>query len=454
MLRHWQKVFLPAFVLLNGFNTDVHAVSTLSAIDAFKQSWTASALKLQREIDLNAPINEATFIGTHNSYNSKVYRMTPVRYMDPNQTLSIYDQLEMGVRSIELDAHWTTNSYFSKDILLCHGLPSHWGCSAFDRQISEGLQEIQDWLKANPNEVVLLYIERHLDGHEPRLAAKLDAYLGQWIFKPSAVRKNGDSAKSCVSMPTTLTKADVLKAGKQLLIIAKECDGDDPHYVEQDQYLQQWNDFVFAGNGDIEKAPFTFLDSGVDDFTHFPDCAKSTTFSLDLHHTTMWRIFEDRTMLSSIAHPNSANTVDVKTMHELIDCGINWPTMDMLSVNDSRLSAAIWSWAANYPKMGEGQCSIYKKDEGIENVPCNKKRIGFACQDENTHTIKSIPYSGSMANGESICQFFAGKNWHFAMPVNGAEMYALRESVANNKLASVWLNYMADNSGHWIVNHY
>src|SRR3990167_11298028 len=86
---------------------------------SYASTWIEKALKLQREIDLNAPLNEATFIGTHNSYNSKFYA-NPVRYIDPNQLLSITDQLETGIRSLEFDVHWTTNKNLLKDLLLCH----------------------------------------------------------------------------------------------------------------------------------------------------------------------------------------------------------------------------------------------------------------------------------------------------------------------------------------------
>jgi hypothetical protein len=93
-----------------------------------KEKWVQEALKLQREIDLYAPLNEATFIGTHNSYNSKSYALRILRYIDPNQLLSINDQLNAGVRSLEFDVHWTRNEYLSKDMLLCHAPASHIGC--------------------------------------------------------------------------------------------------------------------------------------------------------------------------------------------------------------------------------------------------------------------------------------------------------------------------------------
>ena len=323
MLFRRQNIILP-FVLLS-CGLSAHAWANTSQMTA-KDAWTNKVLQLQREIDLNTPLREATFLGTHNSYNSKSYQ-TPVRYIDPNQNLSLYDQLTAGVRSIELDAHWTLTSHFQKDILLCHAKENHIGCGVFDRAFTEGLQEVHDWLKANPNEVVLMYIERHLDGHEPRLAAELDKYFGESLYRPTQVRSNGEDPKSCVSLPTTITKAEILKSGKQIMVVVAGCDGTDPKYAEKDKFPQIWNDTVFAGIGHAPDRPYKWVEEMIGDFTHYPDCGKST--NQDTDHTSLWRFYEDRTMLTDIIHPQKKLLAE--DMKELVTCGVNWPTMDMLT---------------------------------------------------------------------------------------------------------------------------
>lgn len=453
MYQNFRKAWLPTLILSCAVYTNAHATAYHSSdVEAFKHTWTAQVLKLQREIDIDTPLNEATFIGTHNSYNSKSYQIPFVRYVDPNHILSLYDQLEMGVRSIELDAHWTLTSNFTRDILLCHGLSSHWGCGAFDRQFTEGLEEVRDWLKANPHEVILLYIERHLDGHEPRLASELNQYLGEFIFKPSGIR-TGNDPDACVAFPASaLTKAAILKTGKQLVVVAKGCDGSHPNYEEQDKFPEHWNDFVFAGIGTVNNSPFDFIDSGIDDYTPFPDCGKSKIFYPDPNHTGIWRIFEDRTMLSGILNPDSKDILRAKDMRELVRCGINWPTMDMLSVTDDRLPAAIWSWADSYPQEGQGQCVMYKNNEGMQNLSCGQPVAGYACQNENTHDVKAISTVGKWANGEAMCQTMSGKEWHFAVPVNGFQMDKLKQSMQTTSVQEVWLNYAENTKGDWIAN--
>src|SRR3990167_1162540 len=410
--------------------------------------WLKKALKLQREIDLHAPLNEATFIGTHNSYNSKFYA-NPVRYIDPNQLLSITGQLESGVRSIEFDVHWTANNKLVLDLLLCHGNTKHIGCSLFDRHVMDGLKELRDWLRANPNEIVLLYIDRYLDGHEPRLAALLDDYLGNYIYKPAVLRSSHSSA-DCLSLPTHLTKADILKAGKQLIIVTKGCDRSNAYYYEQNQFKQIWNDYVFAGIGDIPRKYYTFIDATITNFTSYPDCGKSTIFHPDLFHTSVWRIYEDRTLNGSIGHPQKK--IHFKIVSELMHCGINWPTMDKVDKNDSRLNATIWSWMPEYPKTGDGHCAIYKIDQGFENIPCEQIKAGYACQEEKTHDMKAISIIGTWSSGESTCQLLAGKNWHFAVPINATQLDKLKISMNATLLQTSWLNYVEDEQGSWHAN--
>lgn len=421
-------------------------------VEKFKQSWTSRALALQRDIDINIPMNQATFIGTHNSENSASYQIPFVRYIDPNQVLSIYDQLEMGVRSIEYDVHWYLGAHFKKDILLCHGLSNHVGCSSFDRPVTDGLEELRIWLKKNPGEVVILYFDRGvaLDRHEPRLTDYLQDYLGEFIYKPALLRDASDHASRCVAMPGTLRKADVLRAGKQLIIVTKDCDGTNSTYEEQDTYKLAWNDYVFAGTGNVKNHPFTLLDSTIGkDFTDYPDCSRSTVFVDDPGHTVPWRIFEDRTILSNVIDPGRKILVnEVKTM---VDCGINWQTFDKLTANDERLTAAIWSWSPNYPLDGHGNCALYKNGEGIQNVGCEKTVAGFACQDSVTQEFKAVVGAGVWQEGEKICQA-SGQGWHFAMPVNGNQMYLLKQMVNAAGLPELWLNYRVNAGGHWQAN--
>lgn len=412
--------------------------------------WLAQALKLQREIDINAPLKEATFLATHNSYNSKAYAIPLVRYVDPNQTLSIYDQLDAGVRSIELDTHWTLNYYFSHEILLCHGEPNHLGCGMLGLPVKSGLDEIKSWLQTHPAEVVLLYLERHLDGHEPQMAAALEASLGDLIYKPSRLRQDPTNT-SCLTLPTQLSKADILKAGKQVLVVVDECDDNNPTpYIDQDTYPYTWNDYAFAGTGDPAPANYRLLETTMNLFVDYPDCNQSTTFINDAKHTNLWRVYEDRTRLSNIFH-HQRNILPEDILN-LLSCPINWIGMDMLEKDDPRFAASIWSWAPNYPQAGQGACVIYKEGLGMINQDCSLIVASYACQNYLTRDFNTIHLAGSATEGEAFCQEL-GTQWHFAVPVNKHQMDSLKESMHSQGLTEVWLNYQENKQEQWVANN-
>lgn len=435
MLKKWTKLFF-------------FSLTTLSLTNA-EANWLKNALELQSQIDADLPLNEATFIGTHNSYNAKAYQNSFLRYIDPNQNLSIYDQLEEGIRSIELDAHWALKTNFQKDILLCHGLDNHLGCNLSDRPFVEGLKEISDWLEKHPNAVILLYIERHLDGQEAVLAAQLEEYLGKYIFKPSSLKGNG---QQCLALPSTLTKNDVLRAGKQVIIVTKGCDAVSVGKTKVNRIAPNWTDYIFTGIGGTYSMPYTFMDATITQFTGFPDCGKSTLFQSDLDHQTMWRVYEDRSQLGSIISPEKKLTTEA--MQILHHCGINWPTVDFLEKEDERLKSAIWSWALSYPHADGGHCAIYQLsalDPGIRNIPCTTLAASYYCKNEQTQAFTITRFVGTWRNGESICQLL-GPSWHFSLPQNGKQAAMLKDEMIKQNLFEVWLNYALNNEKHWQVN--
>ncbi len=448
MTMRWKLSLSLIYFFLCAFSNAVEADS--SDIQAFKKSWIAKALQLQNQIDIHSPLNQATFLGTHNSYNAKVYAGKWWSYVDPNQQLSIYDQLEMGIRSVEFDAHWTFDAHLKKAILLCHGLDNHIGCNIYDRPFTQGLEELRDWLQANPGSVVLLYIERHLDQHEPRLTSELEKYVGQFIFKPTEVRPQGvTTVPSCISLPGNLTKAEILKAGKQLIIVTKGCDGTTPHYQETDQFTLQWNDYVFSGIGRTQ-APYDILDTSIDErFRPYPNCGKQTIFAVDPTHDSIWRIFEDRTMLSNVY--SKMRKLLEYDLREMMLCGINWPAMDMLAVDDDRLEAAIWSWAPSYPQHEtEAQCVIYQMNQGMKNIPCDQPVTAYACKLAYANTWQVIHTKGSWQEGERHCRDMAGFGWHFAVPINANQMFLLKSAAMGTK--EIGLNYAMDQQGQWQAN--
>ncbi|MEO0376571.1 MAG: phosphatidylinositol-specific phospholipase C domain-containing protein [Cyanobacteria bacterium P01_A01_bin.17] len=125
-------------------------------------------------------INEVTIPTTHNSYN-----YAP-RFLLPNVNESIPEQLENGVRGIELDPH-----SLGKKIQLFHGLRGLLG----KQPASEVLAEIAGFLQQHPSEVVVIKINSKVPG--PELKALIDrAGLFSYLY----VHKKGEAIPSAAEL--------------------------------------------------------------------------------------------------------------------------------------------------------------------------------------------------------------------------------------------------------------
>lgn len=400
-------------------------------VDDFERSWTAKALAHQRTLDLYAPLAHATFITTHNSYNASDYSNLG-SYWDPNHVYSISKQLRMGVRCMEFDVHefFSTDGWpweWGTELLLCHGTDNHIGCSTFDRQFSEGLAEVRDFLNRpeNANEVVLIYLEEHIDDAFGEAVNNLRSYFGDKIFKPIG---------GCQGIPMDITKADILAAGKQIMFMTDGCRNG------------TFNEWVFTGVGNANGFP----SSNPNRFKSYPDCSP---FGRDQYNREMVRFFEDRTTLTDI-FGNPGAPITAAAMREMMRCGVNLPGMDELRPYDGRLQSAVWSWNSNEPNdHGAGEdCGEHIANGRFNDIPCDRV-YSFACKDPDTGEWYITSGAGSWSEGNDFCNMETGGRYVFAVPVSGYENEKLKEAKIVDGLDRVWLNY-SDGAveGEWVPN--
>lgn len=200
---------------------------TATSVDGHACTWLHEALSLQDRLDRERPLNRSLWLATHNSFNASVY--PGLSSSDPNQSLSLLDQLRLDMRGIELDVHWIPHAASGGYApVLCHGLGAemlHFGCTPLDRHLREGLAEVADFLARPENRevVLLLDIEDQLSDFVPPngsaanpvahdlAIAEIEQALGERIYRPTP-----DGA--CHPLPLELSKAQVLAAGKQVLL--------------------------------------------------------------------------------------------------------------------------------------------------------------------------------------------------------------------------------------------
>lgn len=353
-------------------------------------------LALQRQLDIYSPLSENNLQGTHNSYNTDVYH-TLFRYHDRQQRLSIGDQLKYGSRFLELDAHWTFSFWaMREDLLLCHGsskytfFPFHWGCSPFDKPLDEGLAEVSAWLEepSNKNEVLIFYIEDHTEQHH--------VYLYDLLVKHGIAQAMIES-DGCKKIPDTLTKAQILAQGKQLVF---------------------WKDEECSTFAPLAKLAFSDLGN-------------------------LQRHAEDRTLIGTIdkRYVRGLNPrIEAHDVIESFKAGSNIINLDNFSINDERLYALLWSWDllesdVDTIKMHNG-CAQQKENARWQIAACEGKPLKAACfnREQNRWLLSEIEF---WQNASSAC--LKNEGFVFSAPTNYLENQILNQLVKKNNEA-VWLN--------------
>jgi hypothetical protein len=407
-----------------------------SKVAAYELSWVHRALTLQRGLDSAAPLWEAQMPHTHNSFNASAYAVPadgslPSYYptltnQDPNQVYSMTDQLRMDVRAIEIDLHWMPSPYGTAAThgywpTMCHGdgqnptgtgLWVHVGCTD-DRPMQDGLAEVRRWLAANPHQFVLLYLENQLFPGGPVASQQLahdtaagiiHDELGSMVYRPPA----GLAAGACAPMPYDETQAQMLAAGKQVLLVGNCGPG------------SGWNSWVFS------RGP-SWDESGSPTSYGAADCAKDE--AAREQHTSFRRFFESSPWLEAMT--GATTTLSASTTAQMVRCGVNIVGFDQLQPFDGRLAAFVWSWAADQPASTGGSCALRGADSRFVVAPCSQ-RHRFACVDAHLdwHATTAV---GQWQRGPAVCDVeFPGS--HFGVPPNGYRNAQLGS-------ADVWLDY-------------
>ncbi|MDG2332908.1 MAG: hypothetical protein P8Q97_01665 [Myxococcota bacterium] len=387
-MRSIQSLSAQLFVLGLALLAGVVSQAWGDGIDDFNVSWTGRALSAQRLLDLDLPMSEISRIGTHNAFNSGVYS-TATSYLDPNQVDSIYNQLRIGARAIELDVHWTPKAEgvfsFPNRLLLCHGTAGHFGCSTSDRYLAEGLDEINAWLNssASQDQVLLLHLEDHMDGEHGEAYNQIASRFGNLVY-PSG---------GCGDLPGSLTKADVLAAGKKVLIWNQGgCSGD-----------ANWNGMVFTGLGGLS------------------------------------RVWEDSTTIGGIG--GAGASISASDVTSYFANGTNIVALDQFHQNDARLPAAIWSWEVNEPNDfgGSEDCASQVANGRWNDDACSLQNF-FACQHRGNGSWAISALNDIWQGGVSACASL-GSEYEFGRPSNSQENQALKQARESVGQSRVWLNH-------------
>ncbi|HRE89677.1 MAG TPA: hypothetical protein PK095_11130, partial [Myxococcota bacterium] len=184
----------------------------------YRTSWEAWAVAFERDqLGFDEPWNWTMQLHAHNGYNNFADG-----YIAPNQHLSLTDQLEGGVRGINLDV-----VYAHGRLQLCHGGPP---CIPTDRGFTRALLELRDWLQDNPLAIIMIRLEDRFPsptiGGRDGVSALLDAYFGDLIVDPSTL---GGATATSAGAPWP-TRRELLALGKRVIVTrgTEKCSGAQP----------------------------------------------------------------------------------------------------------------------------------------------------------------------------------------------------------------------------------
>jgi len=415
---------------------DGRAISE-AQVDAYESGWVHRALSLQRGLDADAPLADEQLPHTHNSFNASSYRLGSTSYyptltnQDPNQVYSLTDQLRMDVRAIEIDVHWWPSPFGNlstggKWVTMCHGDSSqvpgvHIGCT-WDRPFQDVLDEVATWLRANPTQFIVLYLENQLDdtnGPNPQaheIAGQLiQQHLGSLVYQPPATQP-------CAPMPTGTSAADMAKGGHQVLIVGNCGPGAWGSWVHERE--PHWDE-----HGD----PSTYGDAACT--SDLNERAKDPLL--------FRREFEDSTWLTATTGDGTNHLSTPATVAKMVQCGVNIIGLDQLQPQDPRLASLVWSWAKDEPAAGAGDCAYQGSDGRFHAGDCGAPRP-FACNDAGGWLVTSA--TGPQSGGAAACAAeFPGST--FGVPANGLRNQQLVVAKGPSP-TQVWLNY-ANVNGTW-----
>ncbi len=357
-------------------------------------------------------LRNTPWVYTHNSYNSTAEMGPTLSARDPNQTITIVEQLDQGVRSLEIDTHLFNSPQDPRvgprGPIVCHARgeeQGHAGCTT-EKPLVVVLREVREWLDRHPRQVLLLYLESHLESPAGYAAGadSVEEALGGLVYRPKS------RGARCEPLPLKLTRDQVRAALKRVVLMGPCGEGN------------RWQGLVF----DEEERK-----TGADNFPFrdFPNCGPD--FTRRQYDRQVIRYYEDGTNLSRAVNRRT-DPIDARLAGAMTRCGVDLIGFDFLQRGDPRLAALVWSWAPGEPSGG--RCSVQRSSGRWEARSC-AERHRAACRDASGDWF--VPRARVSAQGAPrACASTRVVN---GVPRTGFEGQRLRSAMSRARAGSVWL---------------
>lgn len=327
------------------------------------------------------------------------------------QYLSLTDQLNMGVRHLEIDIWWDPLKH---DIVVCHSPvplypvgnisraaeaanltlewdPKKMSCLGTKRSFSDVLKEIRDWMvaPANKQELVMVYFDtkfRLSPSQVTQADNEINAIFGKMVWKASE------------GNPLQTKVGDMLAAGKRIIFENMKDDWATPESGDQVVFYPTLWTHQFNSN----------------EMTEFPACVIEGDNDW---YGKQW-----------------VRALDGSFIEAATRCGVNVVSPDYLNPDD--LKFYVWSWDQDEPKLKDG-CVAITPNGRWASLPCDTK-LPFACvhsSSKENGDYKS--WSINLNNVGSYDEASCAESYVFAAPHNGFANSLLVNAAFGQ---SVWLN--------------
>ncbi|XP_062176544.1 PI-PLC X domain-containing protein At5g67130-like isoform X2 [Alnus glutinosa] len=242
------------------------------------------------------PFNRYSWLTTHNAFARLGEKSaTGAVILSPtNQQDTITSQLNNGIRGLMLDMY-----DFNNDIWLCHSFRGQcYNYTAFQPAVNV-LKEIQNFLEANPSEIITIFIEDYVTSPKGLTKVFDSAGLRKYWFPVSGMPKNGGNWPTVDAMVQKNQRLVVFtsKASKE----ASEGIAYEWRYVVENQY----------GNGGMKDGSC-------------PNRAESSSMNTTSRSLVLVNYFRDVPDITQACKDNSAPLLSmVNTCYEA--AGKRWP---------------------------------------------------------------------------------------------------------------------------------
>ncbi|KAG7674064.1 hypothetical protein Ndes2526B_g02453 [Nannochloris sp. 'desiccata'] len=363
------------------------------------EPWLSNAVRLQARLARTLPFCFSCFFGTHNSAISladgygnldpsyqalfKYVKWASADFSHSvlrtnNQWLSLTDQLNLGVRVLEIDTHWVggvlrvahcgglhvqaLNSLVKALNTVAKILGHHirWdtetmGCdpslssipSMLQRTLKDALQEIKAWMDVpeNQDELVVLFFDDQPNLGQWGVAHKLQEDILS-VFIRELIFTQDDLAENGWQWPTG---AEMVMSGRKLVLVSIADYGQDmaPIVFPRDTGICSWTEPSLQS---VSAAPECVLNGVTELFTG--SLVRVSTCELEygpLNCEFVWK-------------GGNIPYFDEASIPGVVDCGVNIPSPDLLT--PSRAAAAVWTWAPGHPFSSSSNANMHSINGG------------------------------------------------------------------------------------------